>query len=78
MLLLCFRRLNELRTISNPLAVGSSDRRVERLLRTINLRPALSPAVNATPAASAFLSKAGESNLPVFASFTGNPSRVDR
>ncbi|TNN56246.1 DEP domain-containing protein 7 [Liparis tanakae] len=58
MLLLCFRRLNELRTISNPLAVGSSDRRVERLLRTINLRPALSPAFNATPAVSAFLSKA--------------------
>ncbi|XP_068442845.1 DEP domain-containing protein 4 [Clinocottus analis] len=48
------RRMNELRTISNPLAVGSSDRRVERLLRTINLRPTLSPASNA----SAFLSKA--------------------
>uniref|UniRef100_A0A8C3AZT7 DEP domain-containing protein n=2 Tax=Cyclopterus lumpus TaxID=8103 RepID=A0A8C3AZT7_CYCLU len=52
------RRLNEPRTISNPLAVGSSDRRVERLLRTIDLRPTLSPALNATPTASAFLSKA--------------------
>ncbi|XP_068572836.1 DEP domain-containing protein 7-like isoform X1 [Cebidichthys violaceus] len=52
------RRLNELRTISNPLAVGSSDRRVERLLRTINLRPTLSPAPNTTHSTSAFLSKA--------------------
>ncbi|XP_070710154.1 DEP domain-containing protein 4 [Pempheris klunzingeri] len=51
-------RLKELRTISNPLAVGPSDRRVERLLRTINLRPALSPALNTTSTTSAFLSKA--------------------
>ncbi|XP_070784854.1 DEP domain-containing protein 4 [Enoplosus armatus] len=51
-------RLKELRTISNPLAVGPSDRRVERLLRTINLRPTLSPALNTTPTSSAFLSKA--------------------
>ncbi|XP_040886206.1 DEP domain-containing protein 4 [Toxotes jaculatrix] len=51
-------RLNELRTISNPLAVGPSDRRVERLLRTINLRPSMSPAVNTAPTTSAFLSKA--------------------
>ncbi|TDG96630.1 hypothetical protein EPR50_G00230850 [Perca flavescens] len=51
------RRLNELRTISNPLAVGPSDRRVERLLRTINLRPTLCPSLNATPTTSAFLSK---------------------
>ncbi|XP_074481642.1 DEP domain-containing protein 4 [Sebastes fasciatus] len=52
------RRLNELRTISNPLAVGPSDRRVERLLRNINLRPTLSAALNTTPSTSAFLSKA--------------------
>ncbi|XP_042367479.1 DEP domain-containing protein 4 [Plectropomus leopardus] len=51
------RRLNELRTISNPLAVGPSDRRVERLLRTINLRPTLSTALNTTPTTSTFLSK---------------------
>ncbi|XP_040008658.1 DEP domain-containing protein 4 isoform X2 [Xiphias gladius] len=51
-------RLNELRTISNPLAVGPSDRRVERLLRTINLRPSMSPALNTAPTTSAFLSKA--------------------
>ncbi|XP_071358927.1 DEP domain-containing protein 4 [Trachinotus anak] len=50
-------RLNEVRTISNPLAVGSSDRRVERLLRTINLRPSVSPALNTAPTSSAFLSK---------------------
>ncbi|XP_029318249.1 DEP domain-containing protein 4 [Cottoperca gobio] len=52
------RRLNELRTISNPLAVGPSERRVERLLRTINLRPTFSPALNTTRTTSAFLSKA--------------------
>ncbi|XP_023263967.1 DEP domain-containing protein 4 [Seriola lalandi dorsalis] len=51
-------RLNELRTISNPLAVGPSDRRVERLLRTINLRPSVSPALNTASTSSAFLSKA--------------------
>ncbi|XP_008277106.1 DEP domain-containing protein 4 [Stegastes partitus] len=51
-------RLNDLRTISNPLAVGPSDRRVERLLRTINLQPSLSPARNTTLRSSAFLSKA--------------------
>ncbi|XP_038594306.1 DEP domain-containing protein 4 isoform X1 [Micropterus salmoides] len=51
-------RMKELRTISNPLAVGPSDRRVERLLKTINLRPTLSPALNTTPTTSTFLSKA--------------------
>ncbi|XP_032360503.1 DEP domain-containing protein 4 isoform X1 [Etheostoma spectabile] len=51
------RRLNEMRTISNPLAVGPSDRRVERLLRTINLRPTFSLALNTTPITSAILSK---------------------
>lgn len=59
----CFCRLKELRTISNPLAVGPSDRRVERLLRTINLQPTLSPALNTTSSTSAFLSKAGKTDL---------------
>uniref|UniRef100_A0A3P9MW84 DEP domain-containing protein n=1 Tax=Poecilia reticulata TaxID=8081 RepID=A0A3P9MW84_POERE len=51
-------RLHEMRTISNPLAVEPSDRRVERLFRTINLRASFSPALNAASAASGFLSKA--------------------
>ncbi|KAF7229239.1 DEP domain-containing protein 4 [Nothobranchius furzeri] len=51
-------RLNEMRTISNPLAVGSSDKRVERLLRTINLQTSFSPALNPAPSDSYFLSKA--------------------
>uniref|UniRef100_A0A8D2ZLY9 DEP domain-containing protein n=1 Tax=Scophthalmus maximus TaxID=52904 RepID=A0A8D2ZLY9_SCOMX len=48
----------ELRTISNPLAVGPLDKRVERLLRTINLRLSMSPASNTALTSSAFLSKA--------------------
>ncbi|XP_041819552.1 DEP domain-containing protein 4 isoform X2 [Chelmon rostratus] len=51
-------RLKELRTISNPLTVGPSDRRVEMLLKTINLRPTLAPPLNTTTTTSAFLSKA--------------------
>ncbi|XP_047431564.1 DEP domain-containing protein 4 [Mugil cephalus] len=51
-------RLNELRTISNPLAVGPSDRRVERLLKTINLQPSMSASLNTAPKTSTFLSKA--------------------
>ncbi|XP_076015028.1 DEP domain-containing protein 4 [Genypterus blacodes] len=51
-------RLNELRTISNPFAVGPSDRRVERLLRSINLQPSLSPPLTTAPTTSAFLSRA--------------------
>ncbi|XP_034091686.1 DEP domain-containing protein 4 [Gymnodraco acuticeps] len=53
-----YRRLNEVRTICNPLAVGPLDRRVERLLRNINLRPASSPSLKTTHTAAAFLSKA--------------------
>lgn len=50
---------SRLRTISNPLAVGPSDRRVERLLRAINLRPSSSPSFNKVSTTStAFLSKA--------------------
>ncbi|XP_028255235.1 DEP domain-containing protein 4 [Parambassis ranga] len=51
-------RLNEPRTISNPLAVGPLDRRVERLLRTINLQPSLSPSLKTLSTTSAFLSRA--------------------
>ncbi|KAM4523312.1 DEP domain-containing protein 4 [Fundulus diaphanus] len=51
-------RLNEIRTISNPLAVEPSDRRVERLFRTINLQTSFSPVRNAASTASSFLSKA--------------------
>ncbi|XP_017267177.1 DEP domain-containing protein 4 [Kryptolebias marmoratus] len=51
-------RMNELRTISNLLAVGSSDRRVERILRTINLQTSFIPAPNTTRFTSSFLSKA--------------------
>ncbi|MED6234815.1 hypothetical protein ATANTOWER_003095 [Ataeniobius toweri] len=51
-------RLNEMRTIANPLAVETSDRRVERLFRTINLQTSFSPVMNTAPTASSFLSKA--------------------
>ncbi|XP_056133746.1 DEP domain-containing protein 4 [Lampris incognitus] len=51
-------RLNELRTISNPTAVGPSDRRVERLLSTINLRPSLHLSPGTTTRSSAFVCKA--------------------
>ncbi|XP_041833032.1 DEP domain-containing protein 4 [Melanotaenia boesemani] len=51
-------RLNELRTISNPLAVGPSDRRVERLLKTIDLQPSFSQNLNTTSTTPGFLSKA--------------------
>lgn len=57
--LFCFCSLRDLRTISNPLAVGPSDRRVERLLKAINLHPTLSQDPSTTNTASAFLSKAG-------------------
>ncbi|XP_034019281.1 DEP domain-containing protein 4 [Thalassophryne amazonica] len=53
----CSRKLN-MRTITNPLAVGASDRRVERLLRTIDLQPSLSPALPTATTSSVFLSKA--------------------
>ncbi|CAB1346145.1 unnamed protein product [Coregonus sp. 'balchen'] len=49
-------RLNELRIISNPLALGPSDRRVERLLKTINLQLFLPKAMTKAPTAT-FLSK---------------------
>lgn len=51
-------RLHEMRTISNPLAVGPLDRRVERLFRTINLQTSFNPVLDAASAPSSFLSKA--------------------
>lgn len=57
--------MNEQRTITNPFAVGPSDRKVERLLKTINLQPSLSTDLS-TAATSAFLSKAGEADLVLY------------
>ncbi|KAM6985704.1 DEP domain-containing protein 4 [Aplochiton taeniatus] len=48
-------RMNELRTISNPLAVGPADRRVERLFKTINLQPSI---LASSATTQSFLSKA--------------------
>ncbi|XP_056877986.1 DEP domain-containing protein 4 [Takifugu flavidus] len=48
-------RLQDPKLILNPLVVGPSDRRVERLLRMINLQPNLSQGLNRS---STFLSKA--------------------
>lgn len=56
-------RMKDQRTFSNPLAVGPSDSRVERLLTTINLQPYISQASSA-PATAALLSKAGENSDP--------------
>ncbi|XP_029019151.1 DEP domain-containing protein 4 [Betta splendens] len=50
-------RLNDQRTIINPLAAGPSDKKVERLLKAINLQPSLSTALS-TAQTSTFLSKA--------------------
>ena len=54
-----FARLEGLRTISNPLAMGSSDRRVERLLQTINLHPTM-PSSHKHAPSTTFLSKKRE------------------
>ncbi|XP_059905385.1 DEP domain-containing protein 4 [Gadus macrocephalus] len=52
-------RQHELRTFSNPLAVGPSERGVERVLRRINLQPSLALALDhRAPSSSSFLSKA--------------------
>lgn len=61
--LLSLCRLSELRTISNPLALGPSDRRVERLLKIINLQPSLPKAITKAPT-TIFLSKTGEMTKP--------------
>ncbi|KAG5845743.1 hypothetical protein ANANG_G00142470 [Anguilla anguilla] len=49
-------RLDKIRTISNPLAVESSDRRLEKLLQTISLHPSTPSGLRTAPATS-FLSK---------------------
>ncbi|KAI4874659.1 hypothetical protein NFI96_031156 [Prochilodus magdalenae] len=50
-------RFDGVRTISNPLAHGSSDRRVERILQTINLQPSMPSGLNHAGVSSSYLSK---------------------
>ncbi|XP_053506151.1 DEP domain-containing protein 4 [Ictalurus furcatus] len=50
-------RFDDLRTISNPLALGSSDRRVERILKTINLQPSMPSGLNRAGLSTTYLSK---------------------
>lgn len=61
-----FRRLKDLRTIANPLAVGPSDQKVARLLKRINLQPSLFQALNTSNTTSTYLSKDGRLGLPPF------------
>lgn len=63
--------------ISNPLVVGLSDRRVERLLQRINLQPNFSPGLNMTNRSSTFLSKAGTVELVCQCSVNGIQQSVD-
>uniref|UniRef100_A0AAY4DSQ0 DEP domain-containing protein n=1 Tax=Denticeps clupeoides TaxID=299321 RepID=A0AAY4DSQ0_9TELE len=48
------------RTISNPLAMCSSEQRVERLLKTINLNPSVPPTLSQPPSTSFFSKKVVE------------------
>ncbi|KAK2892615.1 hypothetical protein Q8A67_012603 [Cirrhinus molitorella] len=50
-------RFGEIQTISNPLVLGSSDRRVERLLKNINLHPSVPSDLNRAALSNSFLSK---------------------
>ncbi|XP_052431875.1 DEP domain-containing protein 4 [Carassius gibelio] len=50
-------RFGELQTISNPLVLGSSDRRVERLLKNINLHPSVPSDLNRAAISNSLLSK---------------------
>ncbi|XP_043092666.1 DEP domain-containing protein 4 [Puntigrus tetrazona] len=50
-------RFGEMQTISNPLVLGSSDRRVERLLKNINLHPSVPSDLNRAAVSNSFLSK---------------------
>ncbi|XP_016427355.1 DEP domain-containing protein 4 [Sinocyclocheilus rhinocerous] len=50
-------RFGEMQTISNPLVLGSSDRRVERLLKNINLHPSVPSDLNRAAISNSFLSK---------------------
>lgn len=53
-----WKKSTKLRTISNPIAIGSSERRVDRLLRTINIQLPFSPSQSKVPSSTPFLSKA--------------------
>ncbi|XP_003198330.2 DEP domain-containing protein 4 [Danio rerio] len=50
-------RFREMQTISNPLVLGSSDRRVERLLKNINLHPSIPSDLHRAAVSNSFLSK---------------------
>ncbi|XP_066523292.1 DEP domain-containing protein 4 isoform X2 [Hoplias malabaricus] len=50
-------RFDDMKTISNPLAHGSSDRRVERILKTINLQPSMPSGLNLAGLSTSYLSK---------------------
>ncbi|XP_056116406.1 DEP domain-containing protein 4 [Rhinichthys klamathensis goyatoka] len=50
-------RFGEMQTISNPLVLGSSDRRVERLLKNINLHPSVPSDLHRAAISNSFLSK---------------------
>ncbi|KAA0721154.1 DEP domain-containing protein 7 [Triplophysa tibetana] len=50
-------KFGEKQTISNPFVLGSSDRRVERLLKNINLHPSVPSDLNRAAFSNGFLSK---------------------
>ncbi|KAI5617756.1 DEP domain-containing protein 4 [Silurus asotus] len=50
-------RFDDIRTISNQWALGSSDRRVERILKTINLQPSMPSGLNRVGLSTSCLSK---------------------
>ncbi|XP_016143389.1 DEP domain-containing protein 4 [Sinocyclocheilus grahami] len=50
-------RFGQMQTISNPLVLGSSDRRVERLLKNINLHPSVPSDLNRAAISNSFLSR---------------------
>lgn len=53
-------RFGEKQTIFNPFVLGSSDRRVERLLKNINLHPSVPSDLNRAVFSNGFLSKKGK------------------
>lgn len=63
---ICFLRFYDLKTFSNPLALGSSDRRVERILKTINLQPSMPSGLNHAGLSTNYLSKQGEFGALMF------------
>ncbi|TSK13130.1 DEP domain-containing protein 7 [Bagarius yarrelli] len=50
-------RFGDFKTIANPLALGSSDRTVERILTTINLQPSMPSCLNRVRLSTSHLSK---------------------